>query len=111
MIYTSLGCWYSRVILGRDNLHATGLRTLVSIMSWVSTVETHHGLAAWLPLGRLLLCWSCNRTWSLIADVVASIVVEKLTLRTNDRRRTSLWHGLGSQSKTRLLIIPLLCLE
>jgi hypothetical protein len=54
-------------------------------MSWVSTVETHPGHAALLPLGRLLLLRSCNRAWSLIAVVVARIVVEELTLRTNNR--------------------------
>ncbi len=85
MVDTSLGYWCGGVVLGRDDLRAARLRTLVSIMSWVSTVEAHAGLPALLPLGRLLLRRSCHRTWSLVAVVVARVVVEELTLRTNNR--------------------------
>ncbi len=94
MVDTSLWRWCGRVALGRDNRHALGLRTLVSVMSWVSTVEAHPGLAALLLLGMLLLCRSCNRAWSLIADVVASIIVEDAADEQQTKNLPVAWTGV-----------------
>ena len=87
MINTCLRCWNIGVVRGWSVLHAPRLRTLISIMSWITTIEAHHWLASLVLPDRLVLNWSCCRTSNHVAVVIAtitSIVVVELALGTDN---------------------------